>query len=122
MYKYQEEIIEQLEDAIEKLETMTEEHYRLHIGFRHTNNFDEENIPIYVEINGSSIFTQQTNQDQYYDFYSRCDIYNYNRIELFQDIFLNINNLIDKIIKDNKKREKFYNKLNIELQALNKSL
>ena len=122
MYKYQEEIIEQLEDAIEKLETMTEEHYRLQIGFRHTNNFDEENIPIYVEINGSSIFTQQTNQDQCYDFYSRCDIYNYNRIELFQDIFLNIHNLIDKIIKDNKKREKFYNKLNIELQALNKSL
>ena len=122
MYKYQEEIIEQLEDAIEKLETMTEEHYRLHNRIRHTNNFDEENIPIYVEINGSSIFTQQTNQDQCYDFYSRCDIYNYNRIELFQDIFLNINNLIDKIIKDNKEREKFYNKLNIELQALNKSL
>lgn len=122
MYKYQEKVIEELEDAVDKLENMTEELYRIHIGYRHTNDFDEENIPIFIEINGNFTFSQQTNMDSCLEIYSRCDIYNYNRIELFPDIFLDVNNLIDKIIKDNKKREEFYNKLNIKLQALNESL
>ena len=122
MYKYQEEVIENIEDAVSKMEEMTEEHYRLHIGYRHTNNFDEENIPIFVEINGDFRFTQQTNMDTCYDNYSKCEIYNFNRVELFNDIFLDLNKLLDKIIKDNKTREQFYEKLNTELKAFNKSL
>lgn len=122
MYKYQEEIFENIDDAVCKLEEMTEEHYRLHIGFRHTHEFENENIPIYVEINGTSRFTQRTLMDDAYDTYSRCEIYNYNRVELFNDIFLDINKLIDKVIQDNKKREAFYENLNIELQGLNKAL
>ena len=123
MYKYQEEIIENIETAISKMEEMTEEHYRLHIGFRHTNEFDEEDIPIFVEINGKHYFTQQSNIDACYaNCYSKCDIYNHNRIELNQEIFLDLNKLLDKIIDDNKKREKFYNKLNQELKSFNKIL
>lgn len=32
MYAYQEEIIENIDDAIYKIEEMTEEHYRIHMG------------------------------------------------------------------------------------------
>lgn len=122
MYKYQEEVIENIDDAVDKMETMTEEHYRIQIGFRHTNIIDEKHIPIFVEVNGDSRFTQQTLFDTCYDDFSRCDLYNYNRIELFKDVFLDLNKLLDKIIKDNKAREKFYEQLNIELKAFNKSL
>lgn len=122
MYKYQEEVIENIDDAVYKMEEMTEEHYRVQIGFRHTNRFDEENIPIFVEINGNFRFTQQTNIDATYDGYSKCEIYNFNRIELYNDIFLDLNKLLDKIIKDNKKRKQFYEKLNTELKAFNKIL
>lgn len=122
MYKYQEEVIENIDDAIDKIEDMTEEHYRVHIGYRETNDFDEESIPIFVEVNGNFRFTQQTNMDCSYDNYSKCELYNYNRIKLFEDIFLELNKLLDKVIQDNKKREQFYEKLNIELMAFNKSL
>lgn len=122
MYKYQEETIEELNDAIDKVEELTEEEYRIHIGWRHTHNFDEENIPIYVTINGRFRFEQQTNMDQSYDFYSQCPLDNYERITLNDDIFLDIVDIIDKIYTDNQKREKFYEKLNAQLKALNKIL
>lgn len=123
VYKYQEKTIEQMEEAIEQIEKITKEHYRLHIGYRHTNNFDEENIPIFLEINGRSNFTQQTNMDSMYDnCYSACNLYYFNRVELFKDVFLDINKLIERVIKDNKKREEFHEELNKELKALNVTL
>lgn len=122
VYKYQEEVLKEVDDAMDKIEKMTEEHYRIHIGFRHTNEFDQENIPIYAEINGNNRWTEQTILDEQFDSYSRCPILDHNRVEIKNDIFLEINKLIDKIIKDNKERKEFYEKLNIELKALNKTL
>lgn len=122
MYKYQENIIESIDDAIYKIEEMTEEHYRVHIGYRHTNNFEEENIPIFVEVNGDYRFTQQTRMDENYDCVSKCEINNYDRVELLDDIFLDLNKLIDKVLNDNKKREEFYEKLSVNLEALNRTL
>lgn len=122
MYKYQEEIIEGIDDAVYKIEEMTEEHYRIHIGYRHTHNFEDENIPIFVEVNGTSRFTQMRNIDECYDNYSRCEIYNFNRVEIDEEVFLDLNKLIDKVLKDNKKREEFYEKLGANLTALNKTL
>ena len=122
MYKYQEEVVENIDDAVYKIEQMTEEHYRVHIGFRETNDWDEPNIPIFVEVNGNFRFTQRTNMDECYDHYSKCELYNHNRIKLLEDVFLELNKLLDKVIQDNKKREQFYEQLNIELKAFNKSL
>ena len=122
MYKYQEEIIEGIDDAICKIEQMTEEHYRIHIGYRHTNNFEEENIPIFVEVNGEFRFTQRTNMDEVYNYYSKCEIYNYNRIEIDDEVFLDLNKLIDRVLTDNKKREEYYENLARNLKAVNKSL
>ena len=122
MYAYQEEVIENIDDAIYKIEEMTEEHYRIHIGYRHTNEFENENIPIFVEVNGQFRFTQQTTIDEAYDCYSNCELWNFNRIEINDDIFLDINKLIDKVLKDNKKRENFYETLNKKLEILNESL
>lgn len=122
MYAYQEEIINNIDDAIYKIEDMTEEHYRIHIGYRHTNEFENENIPIFVEVNGQFRFTQQTTMDETYDCYSNCELWNFNRIEINDDIFLDINKLIDKVLKDNKKRENFYETLNKKLEVLNESL
>lgn len=122
MYAYQEEIINNIDDAIYKIEDMTEEHYRIHIGYRHTNEFENENIPIFVEVNGQFRFTQQTTMDETYDCYSNCELWNFNRIEINDDIFLDINKLIDKVLKDNKKRKNFYETLNKKLEVLNESL
>lgn len=122
MYAYQEEIINNIDDAIYKIEDMTEEHYRIHMGYRHTNEFENENIPIFVEVNGQFRFTQQTTMDETYDCYSNCELWNFNRIEINDDIFLDINKLIDKVLKDNKKRENFYETLNKKLEVLNESL
>lgn len=122
MYAYQEEIINNIDDAIYKIEDMTEEHYRIHMGYRHTNEFENENIPIFVEVNGQFRFTQQTTMDETYDCYSNCELWNFNRIEINDDIFLDINKLIDKVLKDNKKRKNFYETLNKKLEVLNESL
>lgn len=50
--------------------------------------------------------------------------YNKNQIKkmTYDDIFLDINKLIDKVLKDNKKRENFYKTLNKKLEILNESL
>ena len=112
MYKYQEKIIDGIDDAVYKIEQITEEHHRIHMGWRHTNEFGNLNIPIFVEVNGNFRFTQQTAMDEAHDCYSKCELYNYNRIEINEDIFLDINKLIDKVLKENAKREEFYNSLN----------
>lgn len=122
MYKYQEKVIDGIDDAVYKIEQMTEEHIILQIGWRHTTDFEKENIPLFVEINGNSRFTQETYADECYDMKSRCEIGNYNRIEIFEDIFLDLNKIIDKVLKENKKREEFYEKLSANLEALNKTL
>lgn len=122
VYKYQEETIEEIDKAMDKLEEMTEEFYRIFLGWRHTFEFENENIPLFVTINGENRFEQQTTMDNCYDTYSRCPILNYNRIEIQNNIFLEINKTIDKIFKDNRKRKEFHEKLNHELQALNKTL
>ena len=122
MYKYQEKVIDGIDDAAYKIEQMTEEHHIIHIGYRHTTDFEKENIPIFVEINGDSRFTQETAADEFYDCKSRCEIWNYNRIEIFEEVFLDLNKLIDKVLKENKKREEFYEKLRANLEALNKTL
>lgn len=122
MYKYQEKIIGGIDDAAYKIEQMTEEHYELQIGERHTNDFEKSSIPIFVEINGNSRFTQETAADEFYECRSRCEIGNYNRIEIFEDVFLDLNKIIDKVLKENKKREEFYEKLGANLESLNKTL
>lgn len=122
MYAYQEKVINNIDDAIYKIEEMTEKHYRLHMGWRHTNTFGDRNIPLFVEVNGNFRFTQQTSMDETYDCYSNYELWNFNRIEINDDIFLDINKLIDKVLKDNKKRENFYETLNKKLEVLNESL
>ena len=121
MYKYQEKVIDGIDDAVYKIEQITEEHFRLHMGWRHTNEFENANIPIFVEVNGNFRFTQQTAMDEVHDCYSKCELYNYNRIEINEDIFLDINKLIDKVLKENAEREEFYNSLNEKLNRLNES-
>ena len=119
MYAYQEKVIDGIDDAVYKIEQITEEHYRLQMGCRHTNEYGNASIPIFVEVNGNFRFTQQTAMDEEHDYYSKCELYNYNRIEINEDIFLDINKLINKILKENAKREEFYNSLNEKLNRLN---
>lgn len=121
MYAYQEKVIDGIDDAVCKIEQMTEEHFRIHMGWRHSNQIGNRNIPLFVEVNGDFRFTQQTSMDESHDCYSKCELYNYNRIEINEDIFLDINKLIDKVLKENAKREEFYNSLNEKLNRLNES-
>ena len=45
MYKYQEEVIDNIDSAIDTMEQMTEANYRVHIGYRN-DNLNEQNIQI----------------------------------------------------------------------------
>ena len=124
-YKYQLETIEELKKAINKIEDLTEEHHRIEIATVIDNNsFEQNNETIFAEINGLSYFTKQSDLDYMMckDIYRKCEPQYYSRIHFKKNIFLELNNLIDKIIKDNKKRENFHKILNYELKALNETL
>ena len=126
MYQYQEQTIEEIEKAVTKVEQKTEEHYRLHIATIYDiDSLEPDNEYIYVEINGESRFTIQSDIDYNMSdgtYYRGCQPKNYNRVHFEKDIFLEINNLFDKVINDEKECKKFHERLNLELKALNKIL
>lgn len=121
MYKYQEETIKQLKNAIDNIEEKTEEYYRVKIGTVIDNDtFEAHHLTIFAEINGQSYFTEV--DANYNDIHRSCHLESYNRIHFDKDIFLKLNQLIDQIFKENKERKEFHERLNLELKGLNKIL
>lgn len=136
LYKYQIETLKELNYIVNKLQTKTKENYLIKIGeynhhFHNGNCWQTDIGDLYLNINEftwkyrtfSRNFILDFDLIGGYDSANIDDLFRWDiKIKLDKDIFLKINKTIDKIIKDNKKREEFHEKLNMELQALNKPL
>lgn len=124
MYKYQEETLAYLEETKERLEKLTESKMSLKIGIirgeylnKTGTKYIEETRDLYFCINDNNGVFQtvgiigrsyEINDDDF--------------IKLDNNLFIKLNKFIDKIYKNKKEREEFYERLNRELGALNKSL
>lgn len=124
MYKYQEETLAYLEESKEKLEKLTNSKMSLKIGtirgeYLNTSGtrYYEETRDLYFCINDSHGVFQTIG-----DIGCSYEINDDDFIKLDSNIFIKLNEFIDKIYKNKKEREEFHERLNRELEALNKSL
>ena len=124
MFKYQEEIFNELEQAVFNIQDLTDEQYHIRIGYGVEDELVNQlgRCEIYVHINDyNGIFNCGYNLDGFDD-YAEPKYFRADRVYLYDDVFKRLNKLIDKIIKDNKKRDEFHENLLNELKAFNKSL
>lgn len=131
IYKYQKEMLKEIKNAVTKIEQKTNERYKICIGqaditkteygaFRNTEHqFDGE---LYLLINYSSSFEVSESVLGIRDGITFSDIDFFNWIKIDKNIFLKLNQLIDKVSKDNTEREQFYNELNMQLKAYNQAM
>lgn len=124
VYEYQKKTIRELKNCIDNLEKMTEKEYFLKIGFiRSGSDYFGITIwnPIRIILNRKNYFYEYDSDDNKIEF-SYDDFQDDDYIDFDDDLFLKFNKLIDKILEDKKEKEAFHQKLNRELEALNKSL
>ena len=124
MYKYQEETLAYLEESKKRLEKLTNSKMSLKIGIirgEYLNasgtKYYEETRDLYFCINNSDGVFMTVG-----DMGSSFEINDDDFVKLDSNIFIKLNEFIDKIYKNKKEREEFHEKLNRELEALNKSL
>lgn len=124
MYKYQEETLAHLEESKERLEKLTNSKMSLRIGIirgEYLNasgtRYYEEARDLYFCINDSNGVFKTVG-----DIGCSYGIDGDDFVRLDSNIFIKLNEFIDKIYKDKKEREEFHERLNRELEALNKSL
>lgn len=136
LYKYQIECLKELDKIVDQLETKTKENYLIKIGeykhhFHNGQCWTTDVGSIFLNINGLfwNYHSQENNfilDNDLYENYEGVNIEDLFRwdikIKLDKNVFLKINETIDKIFNDNKKREEFHERLNKELKALNKIL
>lgn len=124
VYKYQLETVEYLKELSEKLEKITEAKMTLKIGYVRGEflapwgTYYNGNGDLYLHINCKDYFSTITEIKREYFSEPDSDMY----IKFDSNIFLKLNEWIEKIYSDKRKRENFYDKLNRELKALNLSL
>lgn len=124
MYKYQEETLAHLEESKERLEKLTNSKMSIKIGIirgEYLNasgtKYYEETRDLYFCINNSDGVFMTVG-----DMGSSFGINDDDFVKLDSNIFIKLNEFIDKIYKNKKEREEFHERLNRELEALNKSL
>lgn len=124
MYKYQIEILNELEKTFNILETKTEDRMSFKIGFMRDSilnlqgtRYIERSGDLYIRLNYDTRF--KFNHDYETEYYSISkDAY----LSIRQNIFLELNKFIEKIFKNEQEKRVFGFKLKKELEALNKSL
>lgn len=126
MYKYQMETINQIKDCAEKLEKITQEKYSLTIGtitdeFWNGTNWTTKEGDLQLLLN------HENNRfciigDFGLEIATLVDIDDGAKINLEQNVFLKLNNLVDKVYNDNTKRKQFHESLNKQLESLNNIL
>ena len=124
MYKYQKESIEYLNEVAERLEKLTEDKMSLKIGFgkdeflnSHGTGYFKDSGYFYLLVNHDDRF-ELSGDDSYYFDYPSDEMY----IKFDKNIFLKLNDFIEKIYTEKREREAFHERLNKELEALTKSL
>lgn len=129
LYKYQIETLQELDKIPEKLETRTNEKYLILISddvkytYFNMNNYITVSSKLYLAVNAEDNFIIIDDLCGDKELFNLTQILNNDiKIKFNKNVFLNINKTIDRIIKDNAAREAFHEKLNYELQALNKNL
>lgn len=124
MYKYQLETLKELEKTFEILESKTEDKMSFRIGF-----FRDDVISLdgtrYIERTGQLFI--RLNYDNRYQF-----VHDYETtfqsvpddayLSIRQNIFLELNEFIEKIFNSEKEKRDFCFRLKQELEALNKAL
>ncbi len=134
VYKYQEKTIEEIEKAAKNIEKITDDRFNIKIGtFRGYIDHGDGWIrrwkfhkgDLYVRINFSDRFKIKEKDDFGLDelgnVYINDEWNDKAKIDINENVFVKFNEVIDKVYKDNKERKAFYEKLNKELEALNKS-
>lgn len=129
LYRYQLKTLQELDKIPEKLETRTNEKYLILISddvkytYFNMNNYITVPGSLYLAVNAESNFILIDDLCGTEELFNLTQILNNDiKIKFNKNVFLNVNKTIDRIIKDNAAREAFHEKLNYELQALNKSL
>jgi hypothetical protein len=122
VYKYQEETIEYLKELSGNLEKLTDDKMTLKIGYARGEFLNSlgtryylHSGDLYLRINYGRSFAiindkAETFDNAFDELYIRFD----------EDIFLKLNDWIDKIYKNKREREAFHARLNEELKSLNK--
>ena len=124
MYKYQYEILNELEKTFEILETKTEDRMSFKIGF-----FRDEIINLngtaYVEKKGD-LFIRLNYEDRYlfvHDYSTELpSICETAYLSIDKNIFLKLNKFVEDIYTSNRQKKEFAFNLKKELEALNKAL
>lgn len=130
MYKYQKKTIEYLKETRERLEQLTKDKMKLKIGeiegeFLNTNGtkYYKDKRILYFCINHKDGYQDTTFKSIGENNYkSNYGINENDYLNLDKNLFIKLNKFIDKIYKNKHEREIFHERLNNELQALNKSL
>lgn len=134
VYKYQEKTIEEIEKVAENIENLTDDRLDIKIG-TFTGNIDHgdgwvrrwkfHRGDLYVRINFNDRFKIKEKDDfglnELGNVYINGEWNDKAKIDINENVFLKFNEIIDKVYKDNRERKAFYEKLNKELEALNKS-
>lgn len=123
MFKYQEEIVDQLIETVQFLETITDKEYHVELGYTTDNKLKEKDY-IYLCINDEDYFriSNPAYEFRFFDTYNSYEICNINKVTFYNDLFLRVNNLVDKIYSDIKKERNDLYLLNEQLKLLNKNL
>lgn len=118
MYKYQEALLEEILKSLKMIEDMTDERYSVYLGEEQDPEAERMGYPtsIYAEVNGREYFSMIEDV-----WYTPSELTHKN-VKFSKDIFLGFNKLIDTILKDNKERKEFTEKLVNEMKAFNKAL
>ena len=124
MYKYQIETLEHLKETRERLEKLTDSKMTLKIGTVRDDYLNSRGTGYYTETRDLYLCLNYDNET----FLTVGDVdkeYGVSKdtfVRLDSNLFLKLNKFIDKIYKNKRKREHFHERLNFELQSLNKSL
>lgn len=125
MYKYQLETLEELEKTFKILESKTEDRMSFRIGFFRNDVLSLDGTK-YIERTGELFIC--LNQEDRYKFIHDYDGTTYSSIpddaylSIRKNIFLELNEFIEKIFTSEKEKREFCLRLKQELEALNKAL
>lgn len=127
MFKYQKETIKEIIKVAENLEKITDKKYRIKIGYIRdfrwiegwNGGWKEYSGDLYLRLNSTRFGVEDDYDSFYVEEFNIIDEDAYIKID--KNIFLNLNNWIEKVFKEEKKRKEFHEKLNKELKCINKT-
>ena len=124
MYKYQYEILNELEKTFKVLETKTEDRKSFKVGYLR-DEIRNSNGTAYIERTGD-LFIRLNYEDRYlfvHDYSTEfSSISETAYLSIDKNIFLKLNKFIEDIYASNKQKKEFAFNLKKELEALNKAL